>query len=160
MVVSLADFDFELPPDRIAQSPARPRDAARLLCVRLAAREDRGVRDLPELLRAGDVLVANDTRVIPAQLTAWRGEARVGITLNQPRPDGTWHALARNARRLHEGDSLRFDNIGDLTATIASVDPDGGVTLRFSHSDVTFATALQRVGAVALPPSRTSRAPR
>jgi S-adenosylmethionine:tRNA ribosyltransferase-isomerase len=152
MVVSLADFDFDLPPGRIAQNPARPRDAARLLCVRPAGLEDRTIRDLPDLLRPGDVLVANDTRVIAAQLTAWRGEARIGITLNQPRPDGAWHALARNARRLHEGDLLRFDEAGDLTATIVSLDSDGGVTLRFNRVDAAFTAALQRAGALALPP--------
>jgi len=108
------------------------------------------VRDLPALLRPGDVLVANDTRVIPAQLTAWRGDARIGITLDQPRPDGTWHALARNARRLRQGDLLRFD--GDLEATVTSRDTDGGVTLRFNHVDDTFVTALRQAGALALPP--------
>jgi S-adenosylmethionine:tRNA ribosyltransferase-isomerase len=153
-VVSLADFDFELPPDRIAQSPARPRDSARLLHVRGGGDglEDLHVGDLPGLLRAGDVLVANDTRVIPAQLTARRGEAKIGITLNQPRADGTWHALARNARRLREGDSLRFDGAEDLTATVAACDGAGGVTLRFNQQDDAFAAALQRAGALALPP--------
>ncbi|HCJ81159.1 MAG TPA: tRNA preQ1(34) S-adenosylmethionine ribosyltransferase-isomerase QueA, partial [Erythrobacter sp.] len=74
-------FDFELPPERIALRPARPRDAARMLVVRGAGPfEDRGVRDLPEMLRAGDVLVFNDTRVIPAQLEGRRGEARIGAT--------------------------------------------------------------------------------
>ena len=102
----LADFDFDLPSDRIAQHPVRPRDAARLLHVARDGPVDRVVRDLPGLLRAGDVLVANDTRVIPAQLTARRGAAHIGITLDQPRPDGAWHALARNARRLHAGDEL------------------------------------------------------
>jgi S-adenosylmethionine:tRNA ribosyltransferase-isomerase len=193
MVVSLAEFDFALPPDRIAQTPARPRDAARLLCVRPSSHppasiprqppastlrhpparpgdhsphdvaaddppelhhdlEDRAVRDLPDLLRPGDVLVTNDTRVIPAQLTAKRDEARIGITLDQPRPDGTWHALARNARRLHKGDSLRFDGANDLTAVVTSRDPDGGVTLRFNHADHALATALRQAGALALPP--------
>ncbi|MEC8837965.1 MAG: S-adenosylmethionine:tRNA ribosyltransferase-isomerase, partial [Pseudomonadota bacterium] len=76
-------FDFELPPERIALRPARPRDAARMLVVRNdGAFEDRGVRDLPGLLRAGDVLVFNDTRVIPAQLEGRRGEARIGATLH------------------------------------------------------------------------------
>ena len=89
----LADFDFDLPPDRIAQHPARPRDAARLLHVTRDGLADRAVRDLPALLRPGDVLVVNDTRVIPAQFTARRGAARIGITLDQPRPDGAWHAL-------------------------------------------------------------------
>ena len=114
----LADFDFDLPPDRIAQHPARPRDAARLLHVARDGLADRIVRDLPALLRPGDVLVVNDTRVIPAQLTARRGDARIGITLDQPRADGTWHALARNARRLHAGDELRFDGSDDLRATV------------------------------------------
>ena len=153
MVVSLAAFDFALPPDRIAHSPVRPRDAARLLCVREQTTfEDRVMRDLPDLLRPGDILVANDTRVIPAQLTAWRGDAKVGITLDQPQPDGTWHALARNARRLHDGDLLRFDGDGELSAIVTARDPDGGVTLRFNQHDDAFVAALRRAGALALPP--------
>jgi S-adenosylmethionine:tRNA ribosyltransferase-isomerase len=151
-VVSLTEFDFELPPDRIAQTPVRPRDAARLLCVRPGGLDDRIVRDLPDLLRSGDILVVNDTRVIPAQLTAWRGDARIGITLDQPQPDGSWHALARNARRLHPGDSLRFDGAGELTAVVTVRDPDGGVTLQFNRRDEAFAAALQQAGALALPP--------
>ena len=138
-----SDFDFPLPPDRIAQHPARPRDAARLLVVGEAL-QDRRVRDLPALLRPGDVLVVNDTRVIPAQFTARRGAARIGITLDQPQPDGTWHALARNARRLRPGDRLDFD--GPLTAEIVAREGDS-VTLRFSDE-----AALKRTGALALPP--------
>jgi S-adenosylmethionine:tRNA ribosyltransferase-isomerase len=113
---------------------------------------DRLVRQLPDLLRPGDVMVVNDTRVIPAQLTAWRGDARIGITLDQPRPDGTWHALARNARRLHPGDSLRFDGARELTAMVTARDPDGGVTLRFDLGGDVFAAALRQAGALALPP--------
>jgi S-adenosylmethionine:tRNA ribosyltransferase-isomerase len=158
MAPDIADFDFDLPPDRIAQHPARPRDAARLLHVTHDGRADRVVRDLPQLLRPGDVLVANDTRVIPAQLTAHRVRAgdphpaRIGITLDRPRPDGTWHALARNARRLRAGDVLRFDGADDLTATVRERDPDGGVALAFNHADAAFAEALQVAGALALPP--------
>ena len=148
----LADFDFELPPDRIAQHPARPRDAARLLHVARGDLVDCMVRDLPALLRPGDVLVVNDTRVIPAQLTARRGEARIGITLDQPRPDGAWHALARNARRLHVGDELHFDGGGELRATVVERDADGGVALAFNQRDADFAEALRRAGALALPP--------
>ena len=85
-----SDFNFDLPDRCIAHQPARPRDAARLLVVG-AALEDRLVRDLPDLLRPGDMLVSNDTRVIPAQLSAMRGNARIGITLDRPRPDGAWH---------------------------------------------------------------------
>lgn len=147
----LSEFDFDLPPGRIAHEPARPRDAARLLVVgeRL---QDRIVRDLPALLRPGDVLVANDTRVIPAQLHARRGDARIGLTLDQPRPDGAWHALARNARRLRPGDRLTFDGAEDLAAELVSRDPDGGVTLRFNLAGPGFADALHRAGALALPP--------
>jgi S-adenosylmethionine:tRNA ribosyltransferase-isomerase len=146
-----SDFDFDLPADRIAHHPARPRDAARLLVVgeRL---QDRHVRDLPGLLRPGDILVANDTRVIPAQLAAWRGQARIGITLDRPRPDGAWHALARNARRLRPGDTLTFDGAAELTATVIERDPDGGVALAFNCQDEVFAQALARAGALALPP--------
>ncbi|MDE2199452.1 MAG: S-adenosylmethionine:tRNA ribosyltransferase-isomerase, partial [Rhodospirillales bacterium] len=123
--MNAADFDFLLPPERIAQHPARPRDAARLLHVAGPALHDRVMRDLPQLLRAGDILVANDTRVIPAQLTARRGAARIGITLDRPRADGAWHALARNARRLHAGDTLHFDGADELSATVIARDDDG-----------------------------------
>jgi S-adenosylmethionine:tRNA ribosyltransferase-isomerase len=150
--VNLENFDFLLPPERIAQHPARPRDAARLLCVRADGLEDCHVRDLPGLLRPGDILVANDTRVIPAQLSARRGEARIGITLDQPRADGTWHALARNARRLHVGDALRFEGAENFYAVVTELDPDGGVALRFNLNGDAFAAALHRVGALALPP--------
>jgi S-adenosylmethionine:tRNA ribosyltransferase-isomerase len=148
----LAEFDFDLPPDRIAQHPARPRDAARLLHVSNAGVVDNGVRDLPNLLQPGDVLVVNDTRVIPAQLTARRGDARIGITLDQPRADGTWHALARNARRLLVGDELRFDGSDDLRATVVQRDEDGGIVLNFNRQDAGFAKALRQAGALALPP--------
>ena len=148
----LADFDFELPQDRIAQHPARPRDAARLLHVSHDGMADRVVRDLPRLLRAGDILVVNDTRVIPAQLTAQRGAARIGITLDQPRADGAWHALARNARRLHTGDELTFGANADLRATVLERDADGGVTLAFNRHDAAFAEALRKAGVLALPP--------
>ena len=141
--MNLAEFDFPLPADRIAQAPARPRDSARLLHVgpRL---DDRTVADLPSLLQPGDLLVANDTSVIPAQLEGRRGEARIGLTLDQPRPDGSWRALARNARRLKPGDVIRFDRDPALEAEILSRDGDS-VSVRFNGS---FETA----GALALPP--------
>jgi len=147
----LSDFDFDLPADRIAHQPARPRDASRLLVVGDDL-QDRAMRDLPGLLRPGDVLVANDTRVIPAQLAARRGAARIGLTLDQPRADGSWHALARNARRLRPGDTLTFEGAPDLEATLLSRDDDGGVVVRFNQADAAFADALRRTGALALPP--------
>lgn len=141
--MNLAAFDFALPPDRIAATPARPRDAARLLRVGDPL-EDRIVADLPDLLQPGDLLVANDTRVIPAQLDARRGAARIGLTLDQPRPDGTWHALARNARRLKPGDRLDFPRDKALHADILSRDGDS-VTVRFDGP-------FEAAGALALPP--------
>ena len=149
---SLADYDFDLPPDRIAHAPARPRDSARLLRVTQTGFGDHVVRDLPRLLQPGDILVSNDTRVIPAQLTARRGEARIGVTLDQPRPDGTWHALARNARRIRAGDVLRFEGSDTLAATVIARDPDGGVALAFNLQGPAFSAALLEVGALALPP--------
>ncbi|MEJ0046994.1 MAG: tRNA preQ1(34) S-adenosylmethionine ribosyltransferase-isomerase QueA [Rhodospirillales bacterium] len=151
MTLSAADFDFSLPPERIAQCPAVPRDAARLLVVGDIF-SDRVVRDLPDLLRPGDLLVVNDTRVIAAQLMAMRGAARVGITLDRPLADGTWHALARNARRLHVGDELRFLGADDFSASVAALEDGGGVALRFSHDGTDFQHRLAAAGALALPP--------
>lgn len=151
MTFSAADFDFSLLPERIAQHPAVPRDAARLLVVGETL-ADRTVRDLPELLRPGDLLVVNDTRVIPAQLEAVRGTARIGITLDRSLEDGTWHALARNARRLHVGDELCFLGAGDFTAVIEAVNEGGSVALRFSHDGSDFQQRLEAAGALALPP--------
>lgn len=147
-----ADFDFTLPPERIAQHPAQPRDSARLLHVAPSGRTDRIVRDLPEILRPGDLLVANDTRVIPAQLTARRGAATIGLTLDRPTPEGDWHALARNARRIRAGDTLSFDGAPELSATVERRDADGGVILRFNRHDQAFSDALSQAGALALPP--------
>ena len=148
----LSEFDFVLPPERIAQHPAQPRDAARLLHVRADGLANHTVRDLPSLLRPGDVLVVNDTRVIPAQLAARRGDARIGITLDRPRPDGAWQALARNARRLRIGDRLTFDGDATLEATVLARAADGSGALRFNRAGADFAIALRRAGALALPP--------
>lgn len=145
-----SDFDFFLPPERIAHHPASPRESARLLWVGEAL-QDRHVGDLPEILRPGDMIVANDTRVIPAQLTARRGDARIGITLDRPLPDGSWHALARNARRLRPGDTLRFDGAA-LEAEIVGIEPGGSVVLRFTCADADFPALLRQAGALALPP--------
>ena len=147
-----SDFDFDLPPDRIAHHPARPRESARLLHVASAGLQDRNVSDLVALLRPGDLLVANDTRVIPAQLSARRGNAAIGITLDRPLGDGGWQVLARNARRLRAGDALRFDGSESLAATVRERRPDGSVILDFTVADSDFAAELQRAGALALPP--------
>jgi S-adenosylmethionine:tRNA ribosyltransferase-isomerase len=146
-----SDFDFALPDHLIAHEPARPRDAARLLHVGQAV-ADHCVRDLPGLLRPGDLLVANDTRVIPAQLSARRGVARIGITLDRPDATGAWLALARNARRLKPGDVLDFDGAPTLQAVVRGRDETGGVTLDFNLQGEAFAGALREAGALALPP--------
>ncbi|HUF45263.1 MAG TPA: S-adenosylmethionine:tRNA ribosyltransferase-isomerase, partial [Aestuariivirgaceae bacterium] len=109
-------FEFELPEDRVALRPARPRDAARLLTVRPGAEprlEDRGVRDLPRLLAPGDIMVFNDTKVIPARLDGRRirqdsAGAHIEVTLIERLDEARWRALARPAKRLKVGDLVRF----------------------------------------------------
>ncbi len=148
--MKLSDFDFDLPPDRIAQHPARPRDAARLLEVGDGALADRGVRDLPSLLRAGDLLVSNDTRVIRAQLSGLRGAARIGFTLHKARGPGEWDAFARPAKKLAPGDRIAF--AADFTAEVAAKGEGGEVTLRFDRSGGELMSALARHGRMPLPP--------
>ena len=107
--MQLSDFGYDLPEAQIATAPARPRDSARLLHVTQSALHDHIVRDLPSLLRPDDLLVVNDTKVIPAQLTARRGEAKIGITLDRRLDDGAWRVLLRNAKRVKQGDLLEID---------------------------------------------------
>jgi S-adenosylmethionine:tRNA ribosyltransferase-isomerase len=147
----LSDFDFHLPDALIAQAPVRPRDAARLLHVASDTTADRQVRDLPTLLRPGDCLVCNDTRVIPARLTARRGDARFEVLLDRPGEDGAWHALVRGARRLRPGDVLRFGDDA-LSAVVGGRAEDGGMTLAFAQTDDAFSAGLAQAGALALPP--------
>lgn len=150
-------FDFELPPERIALRPSRPRDAARLLAV--AGREglqDLTVRDLPGLLRAGDVLVFNDTRVIPAQLEGRRGEARIGATLHKREGLRRWQAFVRNAKRLHEGDRIEF--AAGVTAIAERRHDDGSWTVAF-EGDEPVETLLERAGRMPLPPYIASKRP-
>jgi S-adenosylmethionine:tRNA ribosyltransferase-isomerase len=145
--VQLSDFGYDLPPERIATSPARPRDSARLLHVGKTL-TDHTIRDLPSLLTPGDLLVINNTKVIPAQLTATRGEARIGITLDRQLADGTWRVLLRNARRVKPGDELTIDTA--FTAQVLEVFDGGTAKLNFIADD--FYAALSRAGALALPP--------
>jgi S-adenosylmethionine:tRNA ribosyltransferase-isomerase len=145
------DFDYDLPERLIAQAPARPRDSARLLAVRPDRLEDRGVLDLPALLDPGDVLVVNDTRVIPARLHGRRGEARVEIMLNRSEGGGLWHALVRNARRLRPGDRVEIKGAEGCAARV--VERDGGsAMLDFGPDQAGLAAALEKAGEVPLPP--------
>lgn len=149
-------FDFELPEDRIALRPARPRDSARLLVIRPGeGLEDRCVRDLPALLRPGDLLVLNDSRVIHAALTGERaargegGPVRVEVNLHARDGADLWRAFLRPAKRVREGDVIRF---GGLEAQVEARGEGGEAALRFSRSGAALDEALQRVGAPPLPP--------
>ena len=143
-------FDFELPPERIALRPSRPRDAARMLVVPgQGGFEDLTVRDLPRLLDAGDVLVFNDTKVIPAQLEGRRGEARIGATLHKRVDLRRWQAFVRNARRLREGDLIEFP-VG-VSATAERRHDDGSWTLAFAGEEPV-EVLLERAGRMPLPP--------
>ena len=149
-------FDFELPPERIALRPARPRDAARMLVVRAAGLEDAGVADLPRLLRRGDVLVFNDTRVIAAQLEGRRGQARIGATLHKRIDLRRWQAFVRNGRRLREGDAIDFGE--GVTAIAEARHPDGSWTLAFAGEEPV-EVLLERAGRMPLPPYIAGKRP-
>ncbi len=151
-------FDFELPEELIALRPARPRDSARLLHVPVrGAFEDRIVRDAPSLFRPGDLLVFNDTRVIPAALKAIRPSrdpqgavVRVSLNLIERIAPDVWRALAKPGKRLKEGDGLFFD--GGLFAKIEAKDEEGAIALRFDRSGEALDEAVAKIGAPPLPP--------
>ena len=151
-------FDFDLPPEAIALRPVRPRDAARMLVVRGqdAALEDRGVLDLSDLLNPGDLLVFNDTRVIPAQLEGRRadGEAKIGATLHKRIDLRRWQAFVRNAKRVKIGDQLMFG--GGVTALAEARHDDGSITLMF-EGDEPVEVLLDRAGTMPLPPYIASK---
>jgi S-adenosylmethionine:tRNA ribosyltransferase-isomerase len=150
-------FDFDLPPESIALRPASPRDSARLLLVSGdGPSQDRIVRDLPALLRAGDVLVFNDTKVIPAQLEGRRGDAKVGATLHKRLGLRQWQAFLRNAKRVRDGDRIDFG--AEVFATAGPRDEDGGVTLTFEGEEPV-ELLLERAGRMPLPPYIASKRP-
>ena len=142
-------FDFDLPTDRIALRPASPRDSARLLVVSPHGMEDRIVSDLPSLLRSGDMLVFNDTKVIPAQLEGRRGDASVGATLHKREGPRAWRAFLRNARRVRDGDRIAF--VGDVRALAEDKAADGTMRLTF-EGDEPVELLLERAGRMPLPP--------
>ena len=167
-------FDFHLPPDRIALRPAGPRDSARLLVVRSGAAtalEDRVVRDLPDLLRPGDQLVVNDTKVIPAQLSGQRiggaAEPKIEATLIRRLDGSRWQALVKPARKLKPGDLVRFGEegqgessvcfLGQLDATVEAKDEAGEVTFAFAFHGPVLDEAIAAFGEMPLPPYIASR---
>ncbi|RDC59855.1 S-adenosylmethionine:tRNA ribosyltransferase-isomerase [Alteripontixanthobacter maritimus] len=143
-------FDFDLPTENIALRPARPRDSARLLVARGAEPfDDSIVSELPQLLEPGDVLVFNDTRVIPAQLEGKRGNAAIGATLHKRIDLRRWQAYIRNAKRLSTGDRIDFP--AEVQATAEHRHDDGSWTLAFA-GDEPVEVLLERAGNMPLPP--------
>ena len=147
-------FDFELPQDRIALRPARPRDSARLLLVNGSDISDHQVLDLPGLLRAGDVLVFNDTKVIPAQLEGRRGEATIGATLHKREGPREWQAFLRNAKRARAGDTIDFGK--GVAASVVDKAEDGSALLHFEGEEPV-ELLLERAGRMPLPPYIASK---
>jgi S-adenosylmethionine:tRNA ribosyltransferase-isomerase len=162
-------FDFDLPDERIALRPANPRDSARLLVVDPSRDrfEERQVRDLADLLRPGDALVFNDTKVIPAQLEGMRERdgnlSSVSATLHMRIGPDRWKAFARPGKRIKVGDRIRFGDRGDLCllgaldATVEEKGDAGEVTLRFDFSGPTLDQAIATVGHIPLPPYIASK---
>jgi S-adenosylmethionine:tRNA ribosyltransferase-isomerase len=149
-------FDFELPPERIALRPASPRDSARLLVLDGDETRDLSVTDLPGQLRPGDLIVFNDTRVIPAQLEGRRGDAKIGATLHKREGPRRWRAFIRNARRLREGDSIDFG--AGVSAIASDRAEDGSLALTFT-GDEPVELLLERAGRMPLPPYIAARRP-
>lgn len=162
--MKLADFDFDLPEALIATRPVRPRPAARLLHAEGGVLQDRHVHDLPAILRPGDRLVINNTRVIPARLNGARvrdtsdgsGRARIEVTLIAPEGGARWRALAKPLRKLVPGDRVVFD--GGLEAVVAARGAEDAV-LEFALSGDDFDAALARAGQMPLPPYIAARRP-
>ena len=165
-------FDFDLPPERIALRPVVPRDAARLLVVRPGAApelEDRGISDLPDLLRPGDALVVNDSKVIPARLVGRRigrgEEPKIEATLHKRLDGSRWRAFVRPAKRLAPGDIVRFGDegkvcfLGQLDATVEEKGEGGEVTLAFAFHGPVLDQAIGERGDMPLPPYIASRRP-
>jgi S-adenosylmethionine:tRNA ribosyltransferase-isomerase len=162
--MNLSDFDFDLPEALIATRPARPRTAARLLVATGDSLRDLQVRDLPDLLGPGDLLVLNNTRVIPARLTGTRdrataqgvSRARIEVTLLEPQTDGSWTALAKPLRKLGVGETVRVSDT--LSAEVMGRD-DTTVRLAFNRTGADFDAALAEAGAMPLPPYIAAKRP-
>ncbi|MGP6085647.1 tRNA preQ1(34) S-adenosylmethionine ribosyltransferase-isomerase QueA [Antarctobacter jejuensis] len=162
--MKLSDFDFDLPDRLIATRPARPRTSARLLVAEGDALTDAHVFDLPQWLRAGDRLILNDTKVIPARLQGLRKrnsdagetEARIEVTLLEPRADGLWSAMLKPLKKVRDGETIRFSD--DLSATLEARE-DGQGLLRFNLTGTDFDAALNAAGAMPLPPYIAAKRP-
>lgn len=147
--MDVSEFDFELPKERIALRPCRPRDAARMLVVQGGRPMDHRVRDLPRFLTKNDVLVFNDTRVIPARLIGRRSAAKIELTLLKSEDTLVWSALAKPAKKLRPGDGLTF---GTLTAEVAEKREAGEVAVAFHCEAEALPGLLAENGLMPLPP--------
>lgn len=145
-------FDFHLPDSLIAERPALPRESARLLCVHGHALTDASVGSLPQFLRPHDLLIFNDTRVIPARLRGMRGQVAVELLLHKPLPGhpDTWECFARPAKRLKTGDRIEFAD--SFQAAVAEKRESGEVVLDFSGNRAPLAEWLSLHGSIPLPP--------
>ena len=153
----VADFDFDLPDSAIALRPASPRDAARLLIVDGGLPcKDSVFRDLPAALRPGDVLVVNDTRVIPAQLHGKKGDARIGVTLHKREAADIWWSFVKNARRLRIDDTVDFGH--GLAGIVLERGIDGAILWRFT-AQIDLQSAMTAAGIMPLPPYIASKRP-
>jgi S-adenosylmethionine:tRNA ribosyltransferase-isomerase len=163
--VKLDDFDFDLPEDLIATRPARPRTSARLLVAQGDAISDAHVYDLPKILRPGDRMVLNDTRVLPVRLTGTRtrptqsgsGMAKIEVTLLEPQPDHGWTALIKPLRKLRTGEVIVFTD--RLSATLTDPGEGGIARLSLTLSGDALEAELAQAGAMPLPPYIAARRP-
>jgi S-adenosylmethionine:tRNA ribosyltransferase-isomerase len=166
-LMKTADFDFDLPEDRIALRPADPRDSARMLAVKDGTLDDRIIRDLPDFLRPGDALVFNDTRVIPARLSGVRTRPNPGpagetltvaveATLHHRDGPDVWSAFMKPGKRIKPGDRIAFHS---LEATVADKGDDGLITLKFDLSGPALDDAIRDVGVMPLPPYIAAKRP-
>jgi len=142
-------FDFELPPELIAQAPARPRDSARLLHIG-ASLAEATVLDLPAFLDPADILVVNDTRVLPTRFLGRRGQTRIEATLTRPLNGESWGAFLKPARKVRPGD--RIELAPGLEAEVGEREPSGEVRLRFNLAGDALIEAIRAKGAMPLPP--------
>ncbi len=150
MTERLSDYDFFLPEELIAQHPVSPRDAAKLLNASNRFLEDKIIADLPELLNEQDILVVNNTQVLPAQIYGRKGEGGVGFTLHQRLSENCWCAFAKPARKCAVGTVIEF--VDGLTAEITDKHPSGEVEMLFSLSGDALEGWLERAGKMPLPP--------
>lgn len=150
MLDRLSDFHFDLPESAIAQKPAVPREAARLLVPEANGFKDCQIADLPQILEKGDLLIVNNTRVIPAQLTGWKGAGRIGLTLHKRLSEARWQAFAKPAKKCTPQTVIRFDE--GFTAEVTERLDEGAVNLQFNLSGPALDAAIEKYGAMPLPP--------